>query len=102
MIGATSDEGNNSTLRRKLFAGLNDDSDVDDSDTESVRAATSDDERRNVMTDDEKENDISNIIMPGSVMMTPTPGIRKEKSPNKSVSNPKLLKKIKIFSLHTC
>ena len=89
MIGAGSEEGNNSTLRRKLFAGINDESDVDvdvdDSDAESVRAATSDDERRSVMTDDEKENDISNIIMPGSVMMTPTPGVKKEKSPNKSV-----------------
>ena len=35
--------------------------------------------------DDLKENEISNIILPGSVMMTPTAG-RPEKSPNKSVT----------------
>jgi hypothetical protein len=88
------DEGNNSTLRRKLFACFHDDDDDDgdidgkgDDDHDDIdihddaRSATSEDD------DDAKENDadISNIIVPGSVLMTPT-AEKREKSPTHTVS----------------
>lgn len=95
VVSGSNDEGNNSTLRRKLFAGLNDDDDSDE--VSDVCARSSGDVDNEVTSDDvsvdvrleeteEKENDVdlSNIILPGSVMMTPT-AAKKEKSPNKSV-----------------
>jgi hypothetical protein len=77
-VGGGNDEGNNSTLRRKLFAGFNDDSDGSDAQNMTDDASQS-------VSDEEVENvDLSNIIMPGSLMITPS-AVKKEKSPNKSV-----------------
>ena len=84
-MGGGNDEGNNSTLRRKLFGGFND-NDSDASDAENDAHNITDDSSQSV-TDEEVENvDLSNIILPGSVMMTPTAAVRKEKSPKKSVN----------------
>ena len=84
MVGGGNDEGNNSTLRRKLFGGFND----NDSDAEKDAHNITDDSSQSVTDNDEEvENvDLSNIILPGSIMMTPTAAVRKEKSPNKSVN----------------
>ncbi len=51
---------------------------------EQENDATSDDITSDEIEEKENDVDLSNIILPGSVMMTPT-AVKKEKSPNKSV-----------------
>ena len=82
---SNSSEGNisNSTLRRKLFAGMIQDDDDSDDDFEED---FSDDKNSKVLIDD-KENCESTamVISPGKIMMTPN-AQRIPSSPNKSVS----------------
>ncbi len=83
-------EGNisNSTLRRKLFAGMiqdDDDTDIDESDDAND---FSDDKDSKLQWKEDKENCESTamVVSPGKIMMTPN-AQRIPSSPNKSVSN---------------
>ena len=82
---SNSSEGNisNSTLRRKLFAGMIQDDDDSDDDFEDD---FNDDKNSKVLSDD-KENCESTamVVSPGKIMMTPN-AQRIPSSPNKSVS----------------
>ena len=83
-------EGNisNSTLRRKLFAGMiQDDDDTDNDDFEEDIDDFSDDKDSKLPWTENKENCESTamVVSPGKIMMTPN-AQRIPSSPNKSVS----------------
>jgi len=77
------EDSNNSTLRRKLFAGFED---SDDSSCESVQLGEHNRNFPNIGPEDNKENtNISKLIAPGTVLFTPT-STKKNISPDHSVN----------------
>lgn len=78
------EDSNNSTLRRKLFAGFED---SDDSSVESEKHGNHNSSRIFDVPkeEDDKENvDVSKLIVPGTILFTPTSN-KKHVSPNHSV-----------------